>query len=306
MATENPDRMEDIAAAVRAGLEQHGWQVSALETDPLSARLIVTDPASHEKCEVDILKEALWRPPVHTDHGLVLSLEDVVGTKVRALFDRGLARDLIDVQAAANRWSHIDLEELGRRHARDSFDLSELQARLMGADWIDDTEFAAYGLDDKRSPGCASGRRHGPATSANGFKSWRHRTKTDGRMEARCAQRGARQATRPTHGRGPSVPSRADNSGQVQPPETMAAPASSQERAAQSRSEDSSTTDSQAQSASSILATRSTTEAQVIDPGLVCCPDLSRRPSLTEVPSGPRAQPAAIGLRGPRGVRTRG
>jgi hypothetical protein len=149
VATENPERMEDIATAVRIGLEQRGWQVSALETDPLSARLIVTDPTSREECEVDILKEALWRPPVHTEHGLVLSLEDVVGTKVRALSDRGLARDLIDVQAAANHWSHIGLEELGRRHARDSFDLSELQARLGGADWIDDTEFAAYGLNEQ-------------------------------------------------------------------------------------------------------------------------------------------------------------
>ncbi|NGO73786.1 nucleotidyl transferase AbiEii/AbiGii toxin family protein [Streptomyces boncukensis] len=149
VATENSDRMEDIAAVVRTGLEQRGWRVRALETDPLSARLIVTDPTSHEECEVDILKEALWRPPVHTEHGLVLSLQDVVGTKVRALADRGLARDLIDVQAAADRWSHIELEELGRRHARDSFDLSELQARLGGADWIDDTEFAAYGLDDQ-------------------------------------------------------------------------------------------------------------------------------------------------------------
>ncbi|WP_406225290.1 nucleotidyl transferase AbiEii/AbiGii toxin family protein [Streptomyces anulatus] len=153
VATENPDHMEDIAASVRMGLEQRGWQVSALETDPLSARLIVTDPASREECEVDILKEALWRPPVHTEHGLVLSLEDVVGTKVRALADRGLARDLIDVQAAANRWSHAELEELGRRHARDSFDLSELQARLGGADWIDDTEFAAYGLDEQAITG---------------------------------------------------------------------------------------------------------------------------------------------------------
>lgn len=114
VATENPDRMEDIAAAVRNGLEQRGWRVRALETDPLSARLIVTDPASYEECEVDILKEALWRPPVHTKHGLVLSLQDVVGTKVRALADRGLARDLIDVQAATDRWSHIELEELGR------------------------------------------------------------------------------------------------------------------------------------------------------------------------------------------------
>lgn len=58
---------------VRTGLEQHGWHVRALETDRLSARLIVTDPISREECEVDILKEALWRPPVHTEHGLVLS-----------------------------------------------------------------------------------------------------------------------------------------------------------------------------------------------------------------------------------------
>ncbi|MCX4549788.1 nucleotidyl transferase AbiEii/AbiGii toxin family protein [Streptomyces sp. NBC_01387] len=149
VATENPDRMEDIASVVRTGLEQRGWHVKALETDPLSARLVVTDPASREECEVDILKEALWRPPVHTEHGLVLSLEDVVGTKVRALADRGLARDLIDVKAAMDHWNPVELEELGRRHARDSFDLSELQARLGGADWIDDTEFAAYGLDEQ-------------------------------------------------------------------------------------------------------------------------------------------------------------
>lgn len=38
-------------------------------------------------------------------------------------------------------------------HARDSFDLGELQARLGGADWIDDTEFAAYGLDEQAITG---------------------------------------------------------------------------------------------------------------------------------------------------------
>lgn len=86
---------------------------------------------------------------MQTEYGLVLSLEDVVGTKVRALADRGLARDLIDVRAAADRWSPTELEELGRRHARDAFDLSDLQTRLAGADWIDDTEFAAYGLGER-------------------------------------------------------------------------------------------------------------------------------------------------------------
>ncbi|MFF1711114.1 nucleotidyl transferase AbiEii/AbiGii toxin family protein [Streptomyces sp. NPDC058268] len=153
VATENPEGMEKIAATVRAGLEERGWRVRTLETDPLSARLIVTDPHSGEDCEVDVLKEALWRPPVQTEYGLVLSLEDVVGTKVRALSDRGLARDLIDVRAAADRWSPPELEELGRRHARDAFDLTDLQARLAGADWIDDTEFAAYGLSEQAITG---------------------------------------------------------------------------------------------------------------------------------------------------------
>ncbi len=61
----------------------------------------------------------------------------------------------------------------------------------------------------------------------------------------------------------------------------MATPASSQESAGRSPSRASSTADSQAQSASSILVTRSTTEAQVIDPGLVCCLDLSTCSSVT-------------------------
>ena len=149
VATENPAGMEDIVTAVRTGLEDRGWLVRVRETDPLAARLIVTDPPSGEECEVNILKEVLWHPPVLTDLGLTLSLEDVVGTGVRALADRGLARDLIDVHAASEHWSHPELEELGRRHAPDTFDLTDLQARLTGAEWLDDREFAVHGLDDR-------------------------------------------------------------------------------------------------------------------------------------------------------------
>ncbi|SCD52644.1 Nucleotidyl transferase AbiEii toxin, Type IV TA system [Streptomyces sp. SolWspMP-sol7th] len=119
VATENPGSMEEIVATVRAELERRGWAVRARDADPLSARLLVVDPASNEQCEVDILKEVLWGPLAHTEYGLVLSLQDVVGTKIRALADRGLARDLIDAHAAAGQWSPPELEELGRRHARD-------------------------------------------------------------------------------------------------------------------------------------------------------------------------------------------
>ena len=149
VATESAEDMGRIVAVLRAGLWERGWQAGALGADSFSARLIVTDPESGGACEVGVLKELLWRPPVRTGYGLALSLEDVVGTKVRALADHGLPRDLIDVRAAADRWTAPELEELGRRHTRDdtALDLSDLRMRLTGLDWIDDTTFTAYGLD---------------------------------------------------------------------------------------------------------------------------------------------------------------
>ena len=148
VATENPAPMADIAAILRVGLEARGWQVQSLETAALSARFTVTDPATGQDCEVDILKEIFWRPIAQSPYGPVLAEEDVIGTKVRALGDRGAPRDLIDVFAASQRWSTADLEEFGRRHARGRFEREDLQANLAGAEWTDDEAFAAYGLDD--------------------------------------------------------------------------------------------------------------------------------------------------------------
>ncbi|GAA2619159.1 hypothetical protein GCM10010307_01550 [Streptomyces vastus] len=105
VATENPAPMADIAATLRAGLEARGWKVHALETAPLSARFTVADPATGQECEVDILKEIFWRPVAQSPYGPVLAEEDVIGTKVRALADRGAPRDLIDVFAASHRWT---------------------------------------------------------------------------------------------------------------------------------------------------------------------------------------------------------
>ncbi|MDN3021737.1 hypothetical protein [Streptomyces sp. S.PB5] len=148
VATENPARMEFIAATVRAGLEECGWRVRTVGRSPLTAQLIVTAPDSGAEYEVELAKEVFWRPPVPTGLGPALALEDVIGTKVRALADLGLPRDLVDVHAGRKLWSHPELEELGRRHTRDPFDLTDLQARLAATDWIDDAEFTARGLDD--------------------------------------------------------------------------------------------------------------------------------------------------------------
>ncbi|GGT52785.1 hypothetical protein GCM10010243_33890 [Streptomyces matensis] len=147
LATEHPTDMAEIAGAVRAGLEARGWPVEAPVADPLAARLVVGDEETGVRWRVDLRKEVLWRPPVTTAAGPALSLEDLVGTRVRALADRGLPRDLVDVHAAADRWSPAELEELGRRHAPDTFDLTELQSRLTGTEWLDDRGFRAQGLD---------------------------------------------------------------------------------------------------------------------------------------------------------------
>ncbi|WP_406438184.1 hypothetical protein OHB00_26555 [Streptomyces sp. NBC_00631] len=148
-ATQSPEPLRTIAGTIASGLRERGWQVVARETDPLSAQLVVTEAVSAEDAEVNLLKEALWHPPVRTELGLTLALDDVVGMRVWALADRGLPRDLLVVHAAADRWTLPDLEDLGRRHARDTFDLTDLQARLTGTEWIDDREFAVCGLDDE-------------------------------------------------------------------------------------------------------------------------------------------------------------
>ncbi|MFE7275632.1 nucleotidyl transferase AbiEii/AbiGii toxin family protein [Streptomyces sp. NPDC057623] len=155
LATEHPEPMDQIAAMVRHGLRERGWRVRPLEADPLSARLLVADPDDPDtgaERAVDLLKETFWRPTVPTGLGPALSLEDLIGTKVRALTDRGAVRDLADVYLAAGHWSYPDLEELGRRHAWDEFDLADLQSRLEATELWDDREFVAGGLDAESVP----------------------------------------------------------------------------------------------------------------------------------------------------------
>lgn len=147
VATDSDIPMEDIVAVVVAGLTARGWNMYIIGVDPRSARMIATDPATGEQCELDVLREVFNQPPEVTAYGPVLALYDVIGTKVRALAGRGLPRDLIDIHAASQLCPNIELESLGRRHAWDEeFSLSELKARLDGAEWYDDQAFAEYGL----------------------------------------------------------------------------------------------------------------------------------------------------------------
>ncbi|MEU2063727.1 hypothetical protein [Streptomyces sp. NPDC013455] len=150
LATESAETMEHITAAVGTALEARGRRVRSDAVTALTAQLTVTDPPSGEECALALHKEVFWQPPELTAYGTALSLPDAVGTKIRALYDRGAAVDLIDAQACTARFSLPGLEELGRRHAHDPFDLPTLQSRLTGTDFYSDRDFVRYGLDEDR------------------------------------------------------------------------------------------------------------------------------------------------------------
>ncbi|MGW6260975.1 nucleotidyl transferase AbiEii/AbiGii toxin family protein [Streptomyces sp. NPDC055085] len=145
-ATEHSASMREIIDHVSQALGNRGWHITVIDVAPLKARILATDRATDETCEVDLLKEVLWRPPVVMDIGPVLDLDDLIGTKVRALGDRGLARDAIDVHAARHLYTVPDLESLGARRPEE-FDLHELHDRLESLEWISDAEFEAYAMD---------------------------------------------------------------------------------------------------------------------------------------------------------------
>jgi hypothetical protein len=108
------------------------------------ARLTVKRGA--DVMNLDLARDWRQLPPVDTELGPVLALDDAVGSKVTAMIGRGLPRDYIDVGAALSRYDRADLIILA--FSRDPglrvIDLGEAMARLDG---LGGKRFADYGLD---------------------------------------------------------------------------------------------------------------------------------------------------------------
>lgn len=150
-ATTRPTALPQIAGHLAQGLGARGWRVSALHAAPVTARFLATGPDSGQSCEVDFLKGVLWRPPVVLGLGPVIALEDLIGTTVRALADRGLPRDVMDVYAASGQFSRGELER-----CRTASFVSESHGRC-GMDVGSDTAVR------HRGSSASTGRRHSPA-----------------------------------------------------------------------------------------------------------------------------------------------
>jgi len=90
------------------------------------------------------LSVAVWSQEAAAGH------EDPALMSVRALSDRGLPQDVIDVRAACRHHSAVELEQLALGDDGTDFDLFGLRDRLESVVWVSDEEFAAHGLDARQ------------------------------------------------------------------------------------------------------------------------------------------------------------
>lgn len=146
-ATSGETPLPLVAEEVAQELRGHGFLVAVQESTPLSGRLEVADSYTEESCRIVLLREALQEPASVLEPCPVVGQDDAVGLKVRALHDRGLARDFIDVAAVSELYSFRELERLGAVHD-DDFRTEDLLERLETVDALADEGFLGYGVDE--------------------------------------------------------------------------------------------------------------------------------------------------------------
>ncbi|MDF5752658.1 hypothetical protein [Spongiactinospora sp. TRM90649] len=147
--------LPEVARAMSAAWEEAGFEVSPGEAGPRAIRLLVTEPVvtpplPGRTCEITLLGESPLRPAARRDDLPVVSVEDAASAAVRALHDRGLAIDLIDVAALSTVFSFRELEGLARARD-DAFSLHELVMRLEFAALIADPDFTAHGITEDQT-----------------------------------------------------------------------------------------------------------------------------------------------------------
>jgi hypothetical protein len=142
--------LPEVTAHFVAALRRAGLAVDMRETGERMSRLVVAGEPDRQVCEIDLTREVLQDRPEPFDLCPVVGLDDAVGLKVRALHDRGLPRDFIDVAAVSDVYGFRRLEQLGAVHHDDEWRLEDLLQRLEAVDVLPEESFAAYGLDENR------------------------------------------------------------------------------------------------------------------------------------------------------------
>jgi hypothetical protein len=142
------ERRGEFETAARAIVDAYlaaGLSVQAERRHDSFIRLTVSDGVQTAKVELGVDLRA--NEPVVISVGPVLHPDDAVANKIRALYDRALARDFIDIDAVlrSGRYDGTALLHLAER-SDITFDRSMFADALAQAQLLDADDFAQYGL----------------------------------------------------------------------------------------------------------------------------------------------------------------
>ncbi|GAA1612337.1 nucleotidyl transferase AbiEii/AbiGii toxin family protein [Kribbella karoonensis] len=138
---------------LRQAYEAEGYQVTMDQRGPQFAQFQITDP-SGQSIGIDAIRDYRAQEPVETEVGPVLHRDDAVAAKVQGIYDRGAAKDFIDIQAAmAAGYSRERLLELGDDKQVDGMDRPLLTEQLDLAARLPGNDFADYGCSPEQTEG---------------------------------------------------------------------------------------------------------------------------------------------------------
>ncbi len=105
-----PHSVDDLLESAHIAFEANGLQVTRLLSGPTFARLRIDSDT--DSTYVDLATDYRLMPALPTDDGAVLAADELAADKVLALAGRAAARDYLDFQALAARYSIDELCEL--------------------------------------------------------------------------------------------------------------------------------------------------------------------------------------------------
>ena len=149
---ERRGEFETAAAAIAEAYRAAGLTVEAERRHDTFTRLTVSDGRQVAKVELGV--DVRVNDPVHIAIGPVLHPDDAVANKMGALYERALARDFIDIDAALlsghyDRWALLGLAE----RSDITFDRQVFAEALGQAQLLDEDDFAQYGVSGEHLAG---------------------------------------------------------------------------------------------------------------------------------------------------------
>lgn len=149
--TSEPDEVGSVTDALHEALRERGYAVEVTRWEDTFSHLQVTAPDGR-RVDVELAQDARMLPAVQLAVGAVLHPDELAADKTLALFGRGAARDLVDVDALAGRYGHVRLLELAA--AKDpGFDAAVFADALDYAAARPAQAFAELGIDEQGAAG---------------------------------------------------------------------------------------------------------------------------------------------------------